>query len=154
MPKPKPQAVSAARASGSIPNPGDPEEVLARGWIAFMQRLDPVTGDLDDEDYAVLRTGEDWVVETLLKLGFAAPDRAYEVGLRIVELSDDPWILENVGASVFEELLRRDGQHFIARLSADVLHLPRLRRAIADIAPNGLDPAVEARWRDLRQTLH
>jgi hypothetical protein len=137
MTQSKPRVRSRADTYGCAPAdheraaPEAPADVLALGWIAALRRLDPETRDL----MGALHVVEDWTVETLLKLGFAAPDRAYEVGVRIVELSDDPWILDTVGVSVFEHLLRRNEPHFIARLSADARRSPRLLRTLARIEP-------------------
>jgi hypothetical protein len=120
-------------------------DVLARGWIGALRQLHPEFGEMAGDQGGALCLTEHWTVETLLKLGYAAPDRAYEVGMRIVELSDDPWILENVGVSVFRDLLRRNPPHFTARLSADALRLPKLRHTLSRIAPGGLDRAEGAR---------
>src|ERR1700761_8888827 len=95
-----------------------PVDVLARGWIAAFRPLEPFKGELSGDLDTIIDVADDWTVETLVKLGVAAPDRAYEVAVRIVELSDDPWILANVGVSVLEDLLRRDETYFRARLSA------------------------------------
>jgi hypothetical protein len=117
------------------PIPETPADVIARGWIDALDQINPAVGDPGE----ALRAAEHWTVETLLKLGFAAPDLAYEVGLRIVELSDDPWILETVSVSVFEALLRRDGPHFEGRISADAHRLPRLGDVLDHV---GLDGAA------------
>jgi len=120
-------------------------DVLARGWIGALRQLHPEFGEMAGDQGGALRLTEHWTVETLLKLGYAAPDRAYKVGVRVVELSDDPWIGENVGASVFRDLLRRNPPHFTARLSADARRLPKLRHTLNRIAPGGLDKSAAAR---------
>jgi hypothetical protein len=88
---------------------------------------------------------DDWTVETLVKLSATSPDRAYDVGVRIVELTDNRWILANVGAGVFEVLLNRDPAHFIARLSADAARVPRLRRCLSYVGGERLDPTARTR---------
>jgi hypothetical protein len=114
---------------GEIPVPEAPADILARGWIAAIGRLCPNSGYA----FGAMRAAESWTIETLLKLGFAAPRCAYEVGVRIVELSDDPWILEAVRVAVFEDLWRRGGSEFRVRLSADARRQPRLRRVLDKI---------------------
>ena len=71
------------------------------------------------------------------------------MAVRIVELSDDPWILANVGVGVFEDLLHRDAPYFIDRLSADARWLPRLRRSLAHIGAHRLDKAARTRLGEL-----
>jgi hypothetical protein len=127
-----------------------PEDALARAWIAALQPLAPTHGEPAGPQ-AALEAAEHWAVETLLKLGFAAPDCAYQVAVRIVELSDDPWILETVGVSVIDELIRRDGARFIARLSGDARQSPHLRRARDHIPAAGLDRAADTRLEELPQ---
>jgi hypothetical protein len=107
--------------------------------------MHPQFGEMAEDRGGAFCVAEHWTVETLLKLGFAAPDRAYEVGVRIVELSDDPWILESVGVSVFENLVRRDPPRFTARLSADARRLPRLTHTLNHIASEGLDSPGQGR---------
>lgn len=130
------------------PAPEAPADVLARGWIGALRQMHPQFGEMAEDRGGAFYAAEHWTVETLLKLGFAAPDRAYEVGVRIVELSDDPWILENVGVSVFENLVRRDPPYFTARLSADARRLPKLSHTLKHIAPKALErPGVDRRSR-------
>jgi hypothetical protein len=136
---------------GRWPAPEPTADLLARGWIAALERLDPVAGDLAGDRRGTLRAAEHWTVETLLKLGFVAPDRAYEVAVRIVELSDDPWILESVGVNVFGDLLRRNRAHFLARLAADARRLPRLLSALDHDSRVGLDTVNFEQLCDLRQ---
>ena len=77
-----------------------PADVLARGWI------DVVTGlGSGVTPYAT----DDWTVETLLKLSFAADPLRLRGRPAHCQLSDDPWVLEAVRGGVFEPLLRRDG---------------------------------------------
>jgi hypothetical protein len=127
------------------PAPEAPADVLARGWIGALRQMHPQFGELADDRGGGFCVAEHWTIETLLKLGFTAPDRAYEVGVRIVELSDDPWILDSVRVSVFEDLVRRDPSHFTARLSADASRLPGLRHTLRRIAPGGVGRAKGAR---------
>lgn len=123
-------SIAASRSQAA----GTPADILARGWIGALRQMHPQFGEMADDPGGGVCAAEHWTVETVLKLGYAAPDRAYDVGMRIVELSDDPWILESVGVSVFEDLVRRDRPHFTARLSADARRLPRLRHALRRIA--------------------
>jgi len=123
----------------------DPADVLARGWIAALRPLEPIRGEMAGDLHSAVETADDWTVETVIKLGAAAPDKAYDVGMRIVELTDDAWILANVGVSVFENLLHRDAVYFIGRLAADAQRVPRLREALAHVGGQRLDKAARTR---------
>src|ERR1700712_2159577 len=92
---------SHAKAKAALQ--GGTADILARGWIAAFRPLEPTRGELAGDLHTAVEVIDDWTVETVLKLGVAAPDKAYDVAVRIVELSDDPWILANVGVGVFED---------------------------------------------------
>jgi hypothetical protein len=111
--------------------PQTPADVIARGWISVLEQLDPAHAERASDPHDHLGLADHWTVEILIKLGFAAPDCAYEVGLRIVELTDNAWILQNAAVGVFEPLLRRDRARFSARIAADADRLPRLAIALA-----------------------
>lgn len=104
-------------------------DVLARGWIAAMELAGALPRERADDEAGALDLTDDWTVETVLKLAFAAPDCAYEVGLAIVALNDDPWILKSVVACVFEGIMRQNSGVLPARLAADAERPPKLRRA-------------------------
>ncbi|MDR3510603.1 MAG: hypothetical protein P4L73_03135 [Caulobacteraceae bacterium] len=112
----------------------DPKDALAQAWIAALTRRRLEASRADHDPHAA----DDWIIETLIKLGFAAPERAYEVGVRIVALSEDPWIIETVGVGVFANLLRRHGPLLAGRLAHDVDQLPRLGRALVHASPMAL----------------
>ena len=120
-----------------------PADLLASGWIAALRRLNPRAAKWSATGRRLSRRGH-WTVETLLKLGYTAPDRAYEVGVRIVELSDDPWILETVRVSVFGTCCGAT-RPFLRSPAADARRLPRLRQTLSRIAPGGLDKVEGAR---------
>jgi hypothetical protein len=111
-----------------------PADVIARGWISVLEQLDPCRIRVEDP-HTALGLADHWTVEVLLKLAVAAPECAYEVGVRIVELTESVWILQNAAVSVFEPLVRRDPQQFQARLAADVARLPRLGTVLALATP-------------------
>lgn len=133
-PSPAP-APPATPEPGARPAAGSPEDALALAWIAALSRRGPDAGGEPRPAYADDDPAEDWIVESLLKLGFAAPDRAYDVGVRIVALSEDPWIIQTVGVTVFADLLRRHGPRFAHRLAHDVGAVPRLGKALVHASP-------------------
>jgi hypothetical protein len=138
MAQPKPRASASgasvlARAKRAAPPPETPADVIARGWISALEQLDPARPEAARDPHAQLAAADHWTVEILIKLGFAAPDCAYEVGVRIVELTDNAWLLRNVAIGVFEPLLRREPLRFSRRLAADAERLPRLAACIATL---------------------
>jgi hypothetical protein len=100
---------------------------LAKAWIAFTSELNPESGSISEQEYAILPEDQDWAVDLLARYAQSSPEQAYRVILEVVSLSQDAWILTNIAAGPLETILRSHATVFIPRLVQDAAQYPALR---------------------------
>jgi hypothetical protein len=110
-----------------MPIPELDRVALARAWIEFIATLNPDSGSISEPEYAALACDEDWAVDLLSRYAESDPEGAYQVILEIVSISQDPWILTNIGAGPLETILWRHAPEFVPRLTRDAVEFPILR---------------------------
>lgn len=122
-------------------SPSDLE--LAKAWVDFTARLHPERGDLDDDAYGALPPDEDWAVSDLLLISLSEPERAYEIILKMLEMTSDEWVIASIAAGPVETLLRLHAGEFVPRLSRDAYAYPNIRHLPKHLWLGGLPEALQ-----------
>lgn len=135
-------------------------EAIAQAWIEFAARQNPDTGDLAvPATLAEAHAADaDWAWLELAEIEDAAPERALDICILIARLTDDAWVLSNLGAGPLESLLFHDWATVLDRLEAEAPRSPGLAEAISSIWPSRMPAAALARLTSLgrrpRPTAH
>jgi len=125
-----------------------PDNEIAAAWIAWTARSDPKSLlQQDFEDLAGRAAGADWGVQALLEILCEEPIRALQIVFLIARLTDDDWLLCNLGAGPIESLLANDGT-LLDAIAVEVETSPHLRVALASVWQNEMS---EAAWRTLQR---
>jgi hypothetical protein len=86
------------------------DDEIAGEWVAFIRRLDPVSGDIKPGAADILANSSKWPSLELMSLLYSDPRRAIRLVAQIASNTDDEWVLINLGVGPIEDLLGMDEQ--------------------------------------------
>lgn len=105
---------------------------LVTTWIE-LQSLTP-----DDPSHLKL----EWAAVELNMLCLENPDEAWNVVKEVFESSEDPWVLENLGAGPLETLLSMHGDNTLQEVRIYSRQRPRFLKVLAHVWTHALPPDV------------
>jgi len=125
-----------------------PDDEVAAAWMAWTARTDP-NGPLkeDCQDETRREGGDNWGEQALLEILCEEPIRALAIVFLIARVTDDEWLLCNLGAGPIESLLAHDGT-LLDAIAVEVETSPNLRIALASVWQNAMS---EATWRAVQR---
>ncbi|MES2897371.1 MAG: hypothetical protein V4759_15190 [Pseudomonadota bacterium] len=83
------------------------------------------------------RDGDDVFADQFIDLTFRLPDVALAIALKIAELSDHPWVLENLGAGALETILHQKKEAVLPVYEAAGNRMASFREALDSVWPQG-----------------
>lgn len=112
---------------------------LAAAWIQryeIVQRLGDRTPEAEETYRAYL---------SLDRLTSASPEDAWQVMLRIIEMTDNEFVLENLAAGPLETLLGLYGKTFIERVESRAAVDPKYRWVVGGVWQGRMDDELWGR---------
>ena len=120
-----------------------PDAEVAAAWIAWTERSDParVPEPLSQNE------GDDWGAQALLELVCEEPIRALEISFLIARMTNDGWILCNLGAGPIEDLLADDAT-LLDAIAVEIESSPNLKIALGSVWQNQMSDVT---WRAVQR---
>lgn len=124
-----------------------PDSEVAEAWIAYTARSNP--DQPRERDVAARPDGQedDWGEQALLEIVCEEPIRALEISFLIARMTDDAWLLCNLGAGPIESLLADDAT-LLDAVALEARNSPNLKTALASVWQNAMS---ETTWRAVRR---
>jgi hypothetical protein len=117
---------------------------FAREWIAFQKTQQTQDAAFDDPAFEI--------AFRLSRMAVDAKEPATAICVEISNRSDDPWILEILGAGTLEDILRSHGHDVLPEFLAAAKANPNFRQALRHIWPRE-DENVWRRFLAVRDSL-
>lgn len=114
---------------------------IVQEWVAYTAKLHPVTGEWRNLPRARLDKLDE-PAQMLLDIVHSDSPTAFEFIAAVLEISDDEWVLANLGAGPIETLLYADPVGALERLRK-LPSSPRLASALRNVYGFDLPPSVE-----------
>ena len=124
-----------------------PDSEVAQAWIAWTSRLDSQRPLEQDVAAPSREAGDDWGEQALLEIVCEEPIRALEIAFLIARMTDDAWLLCNLGAGPIESLLAFD-ETLIDAVAHEARNSPNLKVALASVWQNAMP---EATWQAVQR---
>lgn len=123
-----------------------PDAEIAAAWMAWTAHCSPFPSEGDapspqSEDI------DDWGQQALIEVVCEDPARALTIVFLIARLTDDNWLLTNLGAGPIEDLLARDPT-FLDPIAIEVRNSPNLRTALGSVWQNAMSDLT---WRAVQR---
>jgi hypothetical protein len=124
-----------------------PDAEVAAAWIARTARSNPEGVLPPDIKIQALDSEDDWGVQALLEIVCEEPIRALEITFLIARMTDDDWLLCNLGAGPIESLLAHDAT-LLDAVAIEARNSPNLKTALGSVWQNAMS---EATWRAVQR---
>lgn len=92
-----------------------------------------------------------WSSHELLTMAIEEPEECWEIVRKIVDCSDDQWVLVNLAAGPVEDLLMTHADKVISWIEEDAKRSAKFRRILKDVWRNELNDAI---WQRLQKTIN
>src|SRR6185437_397294 len=112
-----------------------PDAEVAAAWIVCTARLNPEGAPSRQSDTQHFDLDDDWGVQALLEIVCEEPIRALEITFLISRMTDDSWLLCNLGAGPIESLLAHDAT-LLDAVAIEAQNSPNLKVALGSVWQN------------------
>ncbi|HWE98595.1 MAG TPA: hypothetical protein VG248_02255 [Caulobacteraceae bacterium] len=124
-----------------------PDAEVAAAWIECTARSNPEGAPSRESDTQHFDLDDDWGAQALLEIVCEEPDRALEITFLIARMTDDSWLLCNLGAGPIESLLAHDGT-LLDAVAIEAQNSPNLKVALGSAWQNAMS---EATWQAVQR---
>jgi hypothetical protein len=118
-----------------------PDSEVAKAWIACTARSNPDQSAAGDIAASASEAEDDWRAQALLEILCEEPIRALEITFLIARMTDDAWLLCNLGAGPIEDLLAHDAT-LLDAIALEARSSPNLKTALASVWQNAMSDAT------------
>ena len=118
-----------------------PDPEVAEAWIACTAESNPDPSSGRGMVASSSEAEDDWGVQALLEIVCEEPIRALEITFLIARMTDDAWLLCNLGAGPIEDLLAHDAT-LLDAIALEARSSPNLKTALASVWQNAMSDAT------------
>jgi hypothetical protein len=124
-----------------------PDSEVAEAWIACTAKSNPDQSAAGNIAAPSSGAEDDWSAQALLEIVCEEPIRALEITFLIARMTDDTWLLCNLGAGPIESLLAADAT-LLDAIALEARNSPNLKTALASVWQNAMS---ETTWQAVRR---